>query len=220
MFFLMIVECNCHESGSRNNICDASGRCQCLPNYSGLKCDQCSPGSYNFPECNFCNCEPVGSIGVSCSNEGECVCRPNFDTQKCDVCKEGFYNYPYCEECNCNPAGVLPTFLGCGSATSGRLCECKERVTGRICNECKPLYWNLKISNPLGCEDCNCYSGGTVSGIAVCARSDGQCQCKPNVGSRECSQCIDGTYQLDDNDLFGCKGRCFLETLVSYILIY
>ncbi|GFT24269.1 laminin subunit alpha [Trichonephila clavipes] len=198
-------ECNCNEFGSANDFCDVNGRCQCLPNYAGLKCDQCSPGSYNFPECNFCNCEPVGSIGVSCNDNGECVCKENFDNQKCDVCKEGFYNYPYCEECNCNPAGVLPTFLGCGSVTSGKLCECKERVSGRICNECKPLFWNLKISNPLGCEDCNCYLGGTVAGIAVCGRSDGQCMCKPNVGSRECSQCVEGTYQLDENDLFGCK---------------
>ncbi|GFT48977.1 laminin subunit alpha [Nephila pilipes] len=198
-------ECNCNEFGSANDFCDVNGRCQCLPNYAGLKCDQCSPGSYNFPECNFCNCEPVGSIGVSCNNEGECVCKANFDNQKCDMCKEGFYNYPYCEECNCNPAGVLPTFLGCGSVTSGKLCECKERVTGRICNDCRPLFWNLKISNPLGCEDCNCYLGGTVAGIAVCGRNDGQCMCKPNVGSRECSQCIEGTYQLDENDLFGCK---------------
>ena len=26
---------------------------------------------------------------------------------------------------------------------SGELCDCKEQVTGRICDSCKPLYWNL-----------------------------------------------------------------------------
>lgn len=69
-------------------------------------------------------------------------------------CKESFYNYPACEECNCNPAGVASGFLGCGTTTvpKGELCKCKERVTGRICNECKPLYWNLNISEPEGCR--------------------------------------------------------------------
>ncbi|XP_054719477.1 laminin subunit alpha-like [Uloborus diversus] len=198
-------ECKCNEQGSVSSVCDISGRCQCLSNYAGLKCDQCSPGYYSFPDCFPCDCEPTGSIGVSCGNDKQCVCRNNFDGERCDVCKEGFYNYPYCEECNCDPAGVLPTFLGCGSLTSGLLCECKERVTGRICNECKPLYWNLKASNPLGCEDCNCFLGGTVGGIAVCGKTNGQCLCKPNVGSRQCSQCKDGTFGLDSDDLFGCK---------------
>ncbi|XP_035223568.1 laminin subunit alpha-like, partial [Stegodyphus dumicola] len=198
-------ECKCHEAGSSGSVCDISGRCQCLINYAGLKCDQCSPGYYNFPDCYSCDCEATGSIGVSCNNEGHCVCKNNFAGIKCDTCKEGFYNYPYCEECNCNPAGVLPTFLGCGSLTSGKLCECKERVSGRICNECKPLYWNLKISNPLGCEDCNCFLGGTVGGIAVCGKTQGQCNCKPNVGSRQCSECKEGYHELDNDNLFGCK---------------
>ncbi|KAG8193252.1 hypothetical protein JTE90_005598 [Oedothorax gibbosus] len=198
-------ECNCNEYGSVNSICDTTGRCHCLPNFSGNKCDQCSPGHYDFPNCQPCNCEHYGSIGVSCDDEGHCYCKDNFDGLVCDRCKENFYNYPLCEECNCNPAGVLPTFLGCGSLTSGELCECKEHVTGRICNECKPLYFNLKISNPLGCEDCNCFPGGTVGGIAVCATTNGQCMCKPNVGSRDCSECRDGKYQLESGDLFGCK---------------
>ena len=33
----------------------------------------------------------------------------------------------------------------------GRLCECKERVIGRICDTCIPGYWNLNRNNPLGC---------------------------------------------------------------------
>ncbi|XP_015919728.2 laminin subunit alpha isoform X1 [Parasteatoda tepidariorum] len=198
-------ECKCNKDGSFQDVCDISGRCQCLPSFSGLKCDQCSPGYYDFPRCHPCDCESVGSNGVSCDSDGQCVCHKNFDGSKCDHCKEGFYNYPYCEECNCDPSGVLSTFEGCGSVTSGKLCECKERVTGRICNECKSLYWNLKLGNPLGCEDCNCYLGGTAGGIAVCAKTNGQCSCKPNVGSRQCSECKDGYYQLEDNNLFGCK---------------
>lgn len=55
-------------------------------------------------------------------------------------------------ECNCNPAGILSTFAGCGSLPSGKLCQCKPRVTGRICDECRELYWNLQPTNPDGCQ--------------------------------------------------------------------
>ena len=59
-------------------------------------------------------------------------------------------------ECNCNPAGAkeVPGYPlgGCGEVIQGRLCECKERVIGRICDMCKPGYWNLNRNNVLGCE--------------------------------------------------------------------
>lgn len=58
--------------------------------------------------------------------------------------------------------------------------------------------------------DCNCFPAGTVGGLAVCATTNGQCMCKPNVGSRDCSECIDGKYQLEGGDLFGCKGNTVL----------
>ena len=59
-------------------------------------------------------------------------------------------------ECSCDPAGAkeVPGYPlgGCGAYTDGQLCECKERVAGRICDTCKPGYWNLRIHNPDGCE--------------------------------------------------------------------
>ena len=55
-------------------------------------------------------------------------------------------------DCNCDPAGVVEAFAGCVSVPKGELCQCKERVQGRICNQCKPLFWNMQTSNPLGCE--------------------------------------------------------------------
>lgn len=69
----------------------------------------------------------------------------------------------------------------------------------------------------MGCEDCDCFLGGTVGGIAVCGTNNGQCKCKPKVGSRQCAVCKDGAYELDSNDLFGCKGKAtffysFLKT--------
>lgn len=67
-----------------------------------------------------------------------------------------FKNYLYFLECSCNPAGAkqVPGYPlgGCGRYNDGRLCECKENVNGRICDTCKPGYWNLDRQNPLGCE--------------------------------------------------------------------
>ena len=59
-----------------------------------------------------------------------------------------------CEECNCDPSGVPGTFFaqgGCANVQPGTLCTCKERVTGRICDTCKPLFWKLEANNPDGC---------------------------------------------------------------------
>ncbi|KAF7271317.1 hypothetical protein GWI33_015789 [Rhynchophorus ferrugineus] len=196
--------CNCSKVGSLGDTCSASGKCDCLGSYAGLTCDQCSPGYYSYPECRPCECDDQGSHGISCDSEGICSCHQNFAGQKCNKCKEGFYNFPACEDCNCHPAGVVEGFAGCGSVPAGELCECKDRVEGRICNMCKPLYWKLNPHNPLGCEECNCNKSGVLGGIAVCDREDGQCVCKPSVVARGCSECLDGTYNLQEDNLFGC----------------
>lgn len=98
----------------------------------------------------------------------------------------------------------MAAFAGCGSVPAGELCECKERVTGRICDKCKPLFWNLNPHNPDGCEDCSCNIPGVLGGIAVCDTEDGQCICKPSVVARRCTECADGTYNLQEDNLFGC----------------
>lgn len=100
---------------------------------------------------------------------------------------------------------MIDQFAGCGSVPVGELCKCKERVTGRICNECKPLYWNLTITNPEGCQECDCFIDGTVSGLDTCEHKSGNCHCKPHTMGRQCRECKDGTFDLDGSSLFGCK---------------
>ncbi|XP_008557031.1 laminin subunit alpha [Microplitis demolitor] len=197
--------CNCSSVGSSSISCDVNGKCSCLGNFAGRSCDQCSPGYFMYPDCISCNCDSHGSIGVSCDTEGKCQCHENFDGLQCDQCKEGFYNFPRCEGCNCDPAGVPKSFTGCGSLPAGELCQCKDRVQGRICNQCKPLYWNLQQANPDGCEDCNCNIPGVIGSIGECDTKSGQCICKPGVTSRACDQCVDGTYNLEESNLFGCS---------------
>ncbi|XP_060535680.1 laminin subunit alpha [Cylas formicarius] len=197
--------CNCSKVGSHGSTCSATGKCSCLGNYAGKTCEQCSPGFYSYPDCKPCECDYDGSNGISCDAEGKCECHSNFAGQRCDLCKEGYYNFPACEDCNCHPAGVVAGFAGCGSVPAGELCQCKERVQGRICNKCRPLYWNLNPNNPEGCEECGCNPAGVLGGIAVCDTEDGQCVCKPSVIGRSCSECADGTYSLEEENLFGCK---------------
>ncbi|XP_076046327.1 laminin subunit alpha isoform X4 [Oratosquilla oratoria] len=201
----LVQSCDCHEKGSSSSVCDAQGNCVCLTGFSGRSCDQCSPGYFNFPDCEPCKCDQSGSIGISCDADGKCQCRSNFDGVHCDRCREGYYIFPHCEECNCNPAGVPSDFAGCGESPKGELCLCKERVSGRICDRCKALFWNLRADNVLGCEDCECYAPGTIGGIAVCDSVHGQCFCKPGVASRRCNECRDGTFNLLEDNLFGCS---------------
>ena len=54
---------------------------------------------------------------------------------------------------------------------------------------------------------CNCYVAGTVGGSPVCSVSDGQCRCKPYVTGRRCDQCLDGYYNLQSNNVFGCQRK-------------
>lgn len=113
----------------------------------------------------------------------------------------------YFLDCNCNPAGVAAAFAGCGSVPAGELCQCKARVHGRICDQCRPLYWNLQLGNPEGCEQCDCHIPGVVGGIGICEPTTGQCVCKPSVEGQRCQECEDGTYEMMEDDLFGCKGN-------------
>ncbi|XP_013408769.1 laminin subunit alpha isoform X2 [Lingula anatina] len=204
------VPCQCADPGSADNFCSNYGQCRCKVNFSGQNCDQCAPGYYRYPECLSCSCDTYGTIGINCDQvTGQCACKGNFQGLTCDKCADNFYNYPVCEVCNCNPAGAMEVagypLGGCGShRTPGLLCQCKSRVQGHICDQCKPGYWNLNINNVDGCEGCDCFGPGTVSGDGICNPVSGQCQCKPFASGRQCSTCVDGTYNLKDNNLFGC----------------
>ncbi|BFY99968.1 hypothetical protein BsWGS_03008 [Bradybaena similaris] len=207
--FPVCQECECADPGSTSRICAESGQCSCKSNYGGRNCERCNPGFYKYPDCGPCGCDLYGSLGHSCDQvTGQCRCRSNFVGVMCEKCGENFYNYPMCEVCNCNPDGAeeVPGYPlgGCGTVTSGRLCECKERVMGKICDECKPGFWNLDRNNHLGCEECECFKAGTLTGVNKCDLNTGQCVCKPNVGGQDCNRCLDGFYNLQESNAYGC----------------
>ena len=51
-----------------------------------------------------------------------------------------------------------------------------------------------------------CSISGSLS--LLCSDTSGQCQCKQNVEGRNCSQCIEGTYNLQQSNPSGCQ-PCF-----------
>ncbi|XP_030624223.1 laminin subunit alpha-5 [Chanos chanos] len=196
-------ECTCDPRTSLDSSCSVAGLCHCRPNYSSASCDQCAPGYYGYPSCTPCQCSPEGSRFGSCDPaSGQCTCLPNVVGQRCDSCSPGSYGFPLCQAGTCNPAGsvqneVLPTVASC---------QCRPYVEGRACDQCKPLYWNLSPDNPYGCSNCQCNTPGTLSAVAECAQSTGQCYCKPNVCSGTCSVCKDGFFNLQNENYFGCQG--------------
>ena len=77
--------------------CGSDGNCECKPGVIGQKCNQCSPGYWNFGThgCQDCGCHLEGSLNnlTQCeSNTGNCFCKPNIIGQKCDTCKEGYFS--------------------------------------------------------------------------------------------------------------------------------
>ncbi|GFS13654.1 laminin subunit alpha, partial [Elysia marginata] len=112
--------------------------------------------------------------------------------------------------CDCNPDGAkeIPGFPlgGCGIVTSGLLCECKDKVLGRICDRCQPGFWNLNRNNPEGCEECGCNMAGTLTSVKRCDMETGQCECKPYVTGQNCDTCRNGFWGLEDANPFGCRG--------------
>lgn len=58
------LACHCSPEGSLHAACDPrSGQCSCRPRVTGLRCDMCVPGAYDFPYCE-------GGAGPVCV----CVC--------------------------------------------------------------------------------------------------------------------------------------------------
>ena len=84
-------------------------------------------------------------------------------------------------------------------------CECKENVTGRLCNQCKPGYYDLNSSHATGCISCNCDVRGTVNGNVTCDVTSGQCRCKANVMGVRCNQCKARFYNLTGINSDGCQ---------------
>lgn len=69
-------------------------------------------------------------------------------------------------------------------------------------------------------KECDCHIPGVMGGINVCNPQSGQCLCKPSVGSRRCDSCKDGSYNLSEDNLFGCTGESYFSYSFLCSLIF
>ena len=149
----------------------------------------------------------------------------------CQTCKQYFYN-PLnvsklsdraCQKCNCNINGSRQelgyTFLDCLKASDSPThkgmesgdCFCKPNVQGSKCDGCKSGFFNLTVTNSLGCEECRCLQKGTVNGGNSCTSDLGQCVCKNFTTGLKCEHCKDTYYNMTEHNPNGCDScRCNL----------
>jgi hypothetical protein len=156
------VLCTNNCTAPRNGLCDrVSGRCVCMPGYSGGDCSvvSCAEICHNGGACNTatgtCNCASgfsgpsclVRTCPSNCNSNGECdtatgLCR----------CHPGFFGVACAERfCPnaCNGNGVCDTATG--------VCRCYSGFAGLDCS--------LRLC-PLGC-----------SGQGTCDLTTGRCTC-------------------------------------------
>ncbi|XP_007951255.1 laminin subunit beta-3 [Orycteropus afer afer] len=141
--------CDCNILGSwRDMPCDEeSGRCLCLPNVVGPKCDQCAPYHWKLASgrgCEPCTCDQHNSLSPQCNQfTGQCPCREGFGGLTCSAaairqCPDQTYGdmANRCRACDCDFRGTEGP--GC-EKTSGR-CLCRPGLTGPRCDQCQRGY--------------------------------------------------------------------------------
>ncbi|KAK6176840.1 hypothetical protein SNE40_015066 [Patella caerulea] len=184
------------------------------------------PARQNQPNsCKRCNCnnhaskchfDPAVFEATGRKSGGVCDdCQHNTMGRNCQECKVYFYQDPnrdirdpeVCQPCDCDPSGSERNGE-CDSRTdelrgeeAGR-CYCKRHVKGHRCDKCADNYWNLKDTNPEGCEACTCNPIGTIGDFG-CDQVSGLCRCKRYVSGRNCDVCDRGFYGLSAK-AYGC----------------
>ncbi|XP_078356510.1 LOW QUALITY PROTEIN: laminin subunit gamma-1-like, partial [Oculina patagonica] len=147
------IACDCYNQGTVTPPghnpedplpCDDKGKCACLENVIGDKCDSCQDTYWNVGSgfgCEECLCDPMGSLNNSCDViTGQCPCKPGVTGRTCDQCQLDHYGYSDkgCEPCNCNPEGSLNV-----SCNEYGECSCKFGVLGIKCDSCEENKHNL-----------------------------------------------------------------------------
>ncbi|XP_039617053.1 laminin subunit beta-1a [Polypterus senegalus] len=175
--------------------------CACNPGYTGVRCDQCTPGYYGNPDVTGGACQPCqcnNNIDMldpdSCDiRTGLCLkCLYHTEGESCERCMLGYFGDAVnhsCRKCACNYLGTAnetcPSNSECHCNRDSGQCQCLPNVIGQNCDQCALDTWNLASGE--GCESCNCHE--THSFSSSCNELTGQCSCKPGFGGRTCSNC-------------------------------
>ncbi|MFT7812246.1 laminin subunit alpha-3 [Arapaima gigas] len=164
--------CRCDPQKS-NGCEDGSGRCLCKPNFSGVDCERCADGYYEYPRCSQYSIYPTTTKFPA----GHIIDPPT-------DCPAGLFGPPSCQPCRCTGLGVADPV--CDRKTGD--CVCQPAFEGRQCDLCALGYFNYPY-----CQACNCESIGAVD--QACGPR-GQCKCYNNYAGLRCDQCAPGYYSF------------------------
>ncbi|XP_054282487.1 laminin subunit alpha-1 [Macrosteles quadrilineatus] len=184
---------SCHAEGD-DHVCT-----QCPEGYQGRHCQECAPGYFGSPTTPGSSCQPCDCDDSPCDPlTGQCVsCRGNTEGWRCEKCKALHYGDPSlhdCKPCECNEIGSLDEEC---DPENGQ-CECKERFTGRSCDQCLPGLGNVTA----GCVPCQCAGDGVAS--EMCDPVTGACPCLPGVQGPMCHHCLPQHYGFSYSGCASC----------------
>ncbi|XP_053463887.1 usherin [Nycticebus coucang] len=175
--------CQCHGHADNCDITSQPYRCLCSQESftEGLHCERCLPLYNDKPfrqgdQVHAFNCKP---------------CRCNSHSRIChyDMAVDPF---------------PFEHFRGGGGVCD----DCEHNTTGRNCELCKDYFFRQVGADPSAldvCKPCDCDKVGTRNSSLFCDQIGGQCNCKRHVSGRECNQCQNGFYNLQELDPDGCR---------------
>uniref|UniRef100_H2ZS58 Laminin subunit alpha-1 n=1 Tax=Latimeria chalumnae TaxID=7897 RepID=H2ZS58_LATCH len=200
--------------------------CDCPPGYTGLSCQECSPGYYRqkltelnvrgprplLAPCVLCQCNNHSEI---CDVEtGKCLgCRDNTVGEHCDVCAPGYYgrvtgSVGDCSPCACPRAKPVSSFSPTCVLEGDddfRCDACLPGYEGQYCERCSPGYYGKPGEAGGACQQCGCNPNGSVH--SNCDAVTGQCLCKQGVMGHLCDEC-ERRHILVENDCISCDDEC------------
>nr|XP_011759520.1 usherin isoform X1 [Macaca nemestrina] len=175
-----------------------------------------------------CQCHGHADNCDTTSQPYRCLCSQESFTEglHCDRCLPLYNDKPFrqgdqvhafnCKRCQCNShskscyynVSVDPFpfehFRGGGGVCN----DCEHNTTGRNCELCKDYFFRQVGADPSAidvCKPCDCDKVGARNGSILCDQIGGQCNCKRHVSGRQCNQCQNGFYNLQELDPDGCS---------------
>ncbi|XP_055351401.1 laminin subunit beta-1-like [Paramacrobiotus metropolitanus] len=160
---------------------------------------------------------------------GRCECTHNTKGLNCEQCEDFFNDLPWkpavgldtnaCKRCECNSHATRchfdPALFEATGRTSGGICDdCQHNTMGRNCEMCKNYFYHdpsRDITDSEACQPCDCDPRGSLNDGLCDSKQDaindleaGRCHCKRWVTGRRCDGCMDGYYDLNENNTEGC----------------
>ncbi|KAM9016840.1 usherin [Ara ararauna] len=175
-----------------------------------------------------CNCHGHADNCDSAVEPYRCLCIKESYTEgnNCDRCLPLYNDKPFrpgdqvhaynCRPCQCYSHAVschydlaMDTFPQEHYRGSGGVCDnCQHNTAGRNCELCKDFHYRqagADLSAIDVCKPCDCYATGTKNKSLQCDSIGGQCHCKRHVSGRQCNQCQEGFYNLQQSNPDGCS---------------